>query len=251
MNATQRFSDRVENYVRYRPGYPSETLALLREHANLRPEPVVADIGSGTGISTKLFLEHGNMVYGVEPNREMREAAEKLLGGYPRFRSVDGSAEHTTLANKSVDLIVAGQAFHWFDRKKSKREFARILRPSGSVALLWNTRRADTPFAKAHENLLQEFGADYHEINHTNIDAETIRKFFEPAAVHVHRLKNEQLLDFDGLRGRILSCSYIPSAGQPRHEEMLAAITRLFDDHKQNGVVRIDYDTEIYLGQLG
>jgi SAM-dependent methyltransferase len=250
MDATQRFADRVENYVRYRPGYPDAVVPFLRDAAKLTRESIVADIGSGTGISTKLFLDNGNTVYAVEPNREMREAAERLLADYPNCRSGDGSAEATTLANKSVDLIVAGQAFHWFDRTKTRQEFARILRPGGRVVLMWNSRRDDTTFAQAYEALLTEYGTDYQQINHRNIDLPAIREFFAPAEVQVHRLPNAQVLDFDGLRGRILSCSYVPTENQPRYAPMLDAVQQLFDDFKQNGAVRIEYDTELYLGQL-
>jgi SAM-dependent methyltransferase len=250
MDATQRFSDRVENYVRYRPGYPADVVALLSDVAKLTRKSIVADIGSGTGISTKLILHNHNTVFAVEPNREMREAAERLLAEYPNFRSVDGAAEATTLTDKSVDLIIAGQAFHWFDRMKARQEFARILRPGGWVVLMWNSRRDDTPFAQAYEALLTEYGTDYQQINHKNIDLPAIREFFAPAEVQVHRLPNEQVLDFDGLRGRILSCSYVPTENQPRYAPVLDAVQRLFDDFKQNGKVCIEYDTELYLGQL-
>jgi SAM-dependent methyltransferase len=247
---TTRFSDRVENYVRYRPGYPNAVVSFLRDAAGLTNESIVADIGSGTGISTKLFLDNGNTIYAVEPNREMREAAERLLASYPSFHSVDGAAEATTLADKSVDLIIAGQAFHWFDRMKTRQEFARILRLGGWVVLMWNSRGDATPFAQAYEALLMEYGTDYQQINHRNIDLPAIREFFAPAEVQVHRLPNEQVLDFDGLRGRILSCSYVPTENQPRYAPMLSAVQRLFDDFEQHDKVRIEYDTELYLGQL-
>jgi SAM-dependent methyltransferase len=250
MDATERFSDRVENYVRYRPGYPSEVVSLLRDAVGLTRESIVADIGSGTGISTKLFLDHANTVYAVEPNRKMREAAERFLGRYPNFRSVNGTAENTTLADRSVDLIVAGQAFHWFDRQRSKQEFARILKPGGWVCLMWNARCEDKPFDQAYETLLQEYGTDYRQINHKNVDLAAIREFFAPAEVQAHQMPNEQVVDFDGLRGRILSCSYVPTESDPRHPPMLDAIRAMFDEYQQDGVVRIEYDTELYLGQL-
>ena len=149
-DSTRRFSSRVDNYVKYRPSYPPEVVELLAAECGLTPGALVADIGAGTGLLAELFLQNGYRVLGVEPNREMRQAGERLLGDYPHFTSIDGTAEVTTLADKSVDIITAGQAFHWFDREKARAEFARILRPGGWVALVWNERRVDaTPFLAA------------------------------------------------------------------------------------------------------
>src|SRR5579863_1256797 len=114
-NSTTRFSDRVEDYVKYRPHYPKKILSYLQDRYAFGPGWVVADIGSGTGISTELFLRFGNNVFAVEPNLEMRSKAEELLAAHPGFRSVEGTAEATGLPGSSIDLIVAGQAFHWFD----------------------------------------------------------------------------------------------------------------------------------------
>ncbi len=249
-DSTTRFSNRVENYVRYRPGYPAEVLTVLERAANLTPDSVIADIGSGTGISSKLFLDHGNKVYGVEPNREMREAAEKLLQAYPRFHSMHASAENTTLSDQDVNFVIAGQAFHWFDRNKAKREFARILFPGGWIVLIWNSRRKDTPFSQGYETLLQQFGTDYREINHKNIDAAAIADFFAPNRYQYAKLDNQQWLDRAGLLGRILSCSYMPTESHPHHAAMLHSVEQLFEDHQQGGQVCIQYDTELYFGHV-
>jgi SAM-dependent methyltransferase len=249
-NSTARFSNRVDNYIRFRPGYPAEVLAVLEREANLTADAVIADVGSGTGISSKLFLDHGNTVYGGEPNREMRAAAEKLLNAYPRFHSFDGTAEDTPLAENSVDFIIAGQAFHWFDRDKAKREFIRILRPGGWSVLMWNTRRTDTPFGKAYEALLHRFGSDYREIDHRNIDLAAIREFFAPGAHHLRKVDNVQVLDRDGLLGRILSCSYMPTDGHPQFAAMCAAVEQLFTNHQSAGQVRLEYETEFHFGQF-
>src|SRR5262249_24618794 len=139
-DVTQRFSSRVENYIKYRPGYPKDVIETLQSECGLIPDSIIADVGSGTGILTEMFLRNGNVVYGIEPNREMREAAARLLKDYPRFRSLSAQAEETTLDDASVDFITAGQAFHWFDRKKTRVEFARILKPRGRVSLIWNER---------------------------------------------------------------------------------------------------------------
>src|SRR5437870_2796600 len=147
----ERFSRRVENYVKYRPGYPGAVLDWLRQHCGLTADWVIADIGSGTGFLAELFLKNGNRVFGTEPNSEMRAAGETLLKKYSRFVSVDGSAEATGLDSSSVDLITAGQAFHWFDRPRARQEFERILKPGGWAALVWNERLINTPFLVAYD----------------------------------------------------------------------------------------------------
>lgn len=248
--STERFSNRVENYVRYRPGYPVEVLELLHAECGLNSDSVVADIGSGTGKLTELLLQSGGRVFGVEPNTEMREAGERLLKASPRFTSVAATAEATTLPNQSVDLIVAGQAFHWFDRERSRAELVRILKPGSWVALIWNDRRTDsTPFLLAYEELLQEFASDYNQVNHRNIDEEMLQQFFR-AEPKLRRFPYSQQFDFAGLKGRLLSSSYAPEQGQPKHEAMLARLQEIFDAHQQGGLVTFDYDTLVYYRRL-
>ncbi|WP_395738803.1 class I SAM-dependent methyltransferase [Prosthecobacter sp.] len=245
----QRFSDRVENYVRYRPSYPQELVAMLQREAGLVPQSVIADVGSGTGISAELFLRAGNVVHAVEPNREMREAAERLLAGFPNFHSVAASAQETTLADASVDFIVAAQAFHWFNTAETRAEFSRILKPGGRVVLIWNERKLDaTPFLQAFEQLLLTFGTDYTAIRHENVNAAALSAFFQGAYV-THTFANEQRFDFEGLKGRLLSSSYAPAEGQPRHEEMLAELRRIFDVYEVSGQVCFEYDTRVHVGR--
>ncbi|HLM61240.1 MAG TPA: methyltransferase domain-containing protein [Pyrinomonadaceae bacterium] len=249
-NTVERFSNRVENYVKYRPGYPKEILDLFTTKMNLREDSIVADIGSGTGISAKLFLENGNPVFGVEPNRAMREAAENFLEDYPNFRSVNGTAENTSLENESIDFVVAAQAFHWFEESKTRREFERILKDDGFIALIWNERRLDTTaFLKDYERLLVEFGTDYAAVRHENITKETLRNFFR-ADFEEAVFSNSQTVDFDGLRGRMLSSSYIPSEESPRFAEMIKNLESLFAEHAENGKIQILYDTKIFYGQI-
>jgi SAM-dependent methyltransferase len=250
LESTERFSSRVENYVKYRPSYPQAVIEILREECGLTPEWRVADIGSGTGISTELFLANGNPTYGVEPNGPMREAAESLLKGYPHFTSIDGTAEETTLPDSCVELVVAGQAFHWFDRNNSRREFARILRPGGWVALMWNERRMGVPFLDEYHQMLKDHSPDYEMVNHLNIDAETIGGFFSPGVFRVRTAEYEQVFDYEGLKGRLLSSSYAPEPGQPGHEPMIAELKRIFDEYQSDGRVRFEYETKVYLGQL-
>lgn len=249
LDPTKRFSNRVENYVRYRPGYPAEIISLLRDECGLTSASVVADIGSGTGKLAELFLNAGCRVFGVEPNKEMREAGERME--HPNFTSVDASAEATTLPAHSVDFVTAGQAFHWFDLDRCRPEFLRILKPGGWLVIIWNDRQDDTtPFLAAYERLLEQFGTDYAQANHRRSDKpEVIRPFFgnEPRFKNFH---NVQQFDFEGLKGRLLSSSYAPVSGQPKYEEMLNELKRIFDAHQKNGIVAFEYDTHVYYGLL-
>jgi SAM-dependent methyltransferase len=250
MDSTQRFSSRVENYIKYRPGYPAAILDLLKEKCGLTASSLVADIGSGTGILTELFLRNGHPVIAVEPNRDMREAAERWLGKYANFTSVSGTAESTTLKSQSLDFIAAGQAFHWFDREQSRREFLRILKPGGWVVLIWNERILVNPFAKAYELLLKTYGTDYEEVNHQHTDARVIGPFFGTSGYEQAAFPNKQMFDWGGLRGRLLSSSYAPEPGHPRHAPMLEALQTLFREHETGGQVAFEYDTLVYYGRL-
>jgi SAM-dependent methyltransferase len=250
-DATRRFSDRVEHYVRARPGYPETILAFLETTTGLRlvEGTIVVDVGSGTGLSSELFLRGGATVVGVEPNADMRRAAESLLAAYPHFRSIDGRAEETTLVAAGADLIVAGQAFHWFDHGAARREFARITRPPHWVALMWNTRRVtNTPLGEAYEGLVAEFGTDYHRVRHENIDPAELRNFFVAGTYRTARFDNPQTLGLDGFHSRLLSSSYLPGDGHPQRTAMLDAATRLFERHQQDGRVVVEYDTELHVG---
>jgi ubiquinone/menaquinone biosynthesis C-methylase UbiE len=249
-NTVERFSDRVENYVKYRPNYPSEVLQLFRNEMNLSENSVVADIGAGTGISTRIFAENGNEVYGVEPNELMREAAREFLQDFPNFRAIRGTAENTTLFDNSVDFVVAAQAFHWFDEANTRKEFKRILKDGGFVVLLWNERQLDTTaFLRDYENLLIEFGTDYETVRHDNITKENLLNFFQ-TDFRQAVFQNRQTVNFDGLKGRILSSSYMPSAENPRFEEMIKKLESLFAEHAENGRIDILYNTKIFYGRI-
>ena len=251
-DATTRFSRRVNDYVRYRPGYPEELETVLRRRVGYHRDMVVADIGSGTGISSRYFLDRGNPVYAVEPNSDMRSAAEEWLGTYSKFHSVAGRAEETTLEDRSVDLVVAAQAFHWFDAASARHEFARILRPRGAVVLLWNERKLDaSPFLVAYEELLQDISEDYRRIsrNEAATDA-SMDQFFGPERWGSEQFPNRQGFDLEGLIGRALSSSYVPLAGQPRHEEMLERLRRIFAQHAEDGRVWFEYATRLFWGYL-
>ncbi len=246
----ERFSNRVENYVKYRPDYPREILQIFRDEMNQQNDSIVADIGAGTGISARLFLENGNWVFGVEPNAAMRKAAENFLKDFPNFRSVDGMAENTNLENGTVDFVVAAQAFHWFNQTDTRTEFKRILNDKGYVVLMWNERQLDTTaFLRDYENLLIEFGTDYEKVRHENITKETLRSFFQ-TDFRQAVFQNKQTIDFDGLRGRMLSSSYIPSEENPRFPEMIKNLESLFAEHAETGKINILYDTKVFYGQI-
>jgi ubiquinone/menaquinone biosynthesis C-methylase UbiE len=211
----------------------------------------IADIGSGTGISSELFLKNGNAVYGVEPNKEMREAAERLLSAYKSFFSVNGTAEQTTLDDNSMDMIVAGQAFHWFDVAKAKREMVRILRPGRYVALIWNDRKTDAgPFLTQYDALLHKYCIDYGEVNHKNIDAKVMNGFFGKDNWEEKVFPNAQLFDLEGLKGRILSSSYAPPETHPNFQPLMDAMEELFSRYHSNGKVSLDYDTRVFYGKI-
>jgi SAM-dependent methyltransferase len=250
-DATERFGGRVEYYIKYRPGYPEEVLQFLQQELKLEPGAVIADIGSGTGISSELFLKTRHKVFGVEPNAEMRKAAETHLSRYPNFISIDGKAEVTGLPECSIDLIIAGQAFHWFDRELSKKEFIRILKPSGWVVLLWNDRRQDTSFENSYENVLKTYAIDYHVIDHRLITPETLARFFNSNQCGFKMFDNVQIFDFESLQGRVMSCSYMPMPHQPGFAEMIRALAELFDRFQENGAVTMGYNTLVYYGKVG
>ena len=250
MDPKDRFSDRVADYVRYRPGYPSGLILYLAELTGLTPDWVVADLGSGTGLSSRPFLEHGNLVYGVEPNDEMRAAAEALFADHARFVNVEGSAESTGLEAASVDVAIAGQAFHWFDVAAARAECLRIVRQPCWVALFWNVRLTEADaFARGYEELLERYGTDYERYRARRIRPEALRDFFGTPP-EARSMPNEQTFDFDGLRGRHLSSSYVPNAGHPEHEPMMRALRRLFDDHAVDGRVRFEYETQLFVERL-
>jgi len=250
-NATSRFSDRVENYILYRPGYPQEVMDTLKTACNLAPRHVVADIASGTGIWTRRLLENGNPVFGVEPNAEMREAGERLLAGFPKFTSVAGTAESTTLADQSVDFVTAAQAAHWFDRGRARREFLRILKPRGWLVLLWNERLTEsTAFLRDYERMLLTYGTDYQDIRHEKTTSE-VNQFFDPVPYQERVFEMRQEFDYAGIEGRLLSSSYAPGPDHPQHAPMLKELRRIFDEHAVSGRAAFEYKTRLYFARLG
>lgn len=252
-DSVQRFSKRAGDYARHRPSYPLSVIDLLAEETGLGPQSTVADVGAGTGILTALLLASGCTVYAVEPSAEMRAEAATALGHHPRRRSLDGRSEATGLPDASVDLVTAAQAFHWFEPVATRAEFRRILRPSGWVALIWNDRRDDaTPFMRAYGELLDTYGTDYKQVDHKYVaDRPALERFFAPAGFRHWSFPNFQALDFDGLVGRLASTSYIPAPGEAGYAGLLERAQALFAQQAEDGVVRIEYATQVFLGQLG
>jgi SAM-dependent methyltransferase len=250
MNSVDRFSSRVENYAKFRPGYPPGILDVLKSDCGLTKNSLIADIGSGTGLLSQVFLKNGNAVLGIEPNELMRAKAKQLLQSFANFKCVAGTAESTTLPDGSIDFITAGQAFHWFDQAAAKREFIRILKPRGWVVLVWNARRLDeTAFLRDYEGLLLRYSPDYPVVRHENVD-EGIASFFAPEPMKQVSLENGQRFDFEALKGRLCSSSYAPEPGDPNFELMLQDLEGIFNKYNENGVVNFDYDTRIYYGHL-
>lgn len=251
LKPTERFTTRVENYVKYRPGYPECIIDLFEEECGLTPEWKIADIGSGTGISTELFLKNGNPTIGVEPNDAMREAAEKFLEDYSNFTSVNGTAEETNLPDSSIDMVAAGQAFHWFHLPGTKREFKRILKENGWIVLFWNDRiTTGTPFLEAYEELLRDFSIDYDKANHRKMDEAVLTDFYSPHGYKMFVFDNRQSFDLEGLTGRFLSSSYAPEPGHPKHEPMIAELKSIFEENSKNGLVTFEYHTIVNVGKL-
>jgi len=250
LHPTLRFSSRVENYRKYRPGYPSEIIPLLKSECGLTRESIIADLGSGTGLFTEIFLKNGNTTFGVEPNAEMRKAGEQTLAGYPNFQSVDGTAESTTLPGRSVDFVVAGQAFHWFDRGKARPEFRRILKPSGWVVLAWNGYRMESSqMMTSYQALVAKYGTDYSEVQREVVGID-VESFYAPGSCKCARFSFTQRFDYEGLEGRLLSSSYAPEPDHPGYEAMLRDLRAVFDANQEDGHVNFDYETEVYYGRL-
>jgi SAM-dependent methyltransferase len=248
---TKRFSDRVANYIKYRPSYPHEVIAFLEKECSLPDQASIADIGSGTGIFTALLLQKGYKVYAVEPNEAMQAAAIEQFKDNKNFYAVGGTAEATTLPANSVDLVVCAQAFHWFDAQKTRVEFKRILKNSGYIALIWNNRDATIDnFSVAYENILKNDAIDYNKVNHRNINAIDFKAFFKDGLYQTVKYPNEQVFDETGFSGRAFSSSYVPQEGTEEGEKFRELLKDMFAKYNKNGKVSFYYQTEIYLGKV-
>jgi len=250
-HATTRFSNTVDAYVKYRPSYPVALIELLKRECQLSEASVVADIGSGTGILTKQLLDTGATVYGVEPNTEMREAAEVILKSESKFFSVNGTAEETTLDDQTINLVTAAQAFHWFDQVKVKAEFQRIIKPGGFCALIWNFRDdKNSALMAGYHAMLLKHGKDYDKVMAENISDDEVSAFFAPHELKTATFKNIQCFDWESFKGRLLSTSYSLKPGEPGFEAYMAAAKELFDQHQKNDRVEFLYRCVCYYGHF-
>ena len=226
-------------------------MAFFRRELGLAAPAVLADIGSGTGKLTRMLLETGYTVHGIEPNEAMRRAAEIDLEGFPGFVSRDGSAEATGLGPASLDAVVAAQAFHWFRIDETRREFSRVLKPRAPVVLIWNRRTEGSPFLRAYEDLLQRLGTDYGAVDHRKTtDSGVLADLYDDTGYRKKTYPHEQGLDWPALEGRALSSSYFPLPGKPNHEKMIDGLRRIFDTYERGGSVRFEYETEVFWGSL-
>lgn len=248
-NSVERFSNRVENYIKYRPHYPKEIITFLKNECAFDETKIVADIGSGPGISCENFIENGNTVYAVEPNDDMRKAAESVFSDAKNFKSIKGTAEATTLASNFADLIISGQAFHWFDKEACKIEFKRIIKDDGYAVLMWNDKISSNDFMKDYYELIKKYGKDYDKINHANVDDVIIGKFYSPFNFAKKYFRHSHPLDYAGLEGRLLSSSYIPLEGES-FEFMIRDLKNIFEKYNDNGKVEMGYETIVYYGKL-
>lgn len=249
---TSRFTDRVENYRKARPGYPNTIVDLLHENCGLTQQSILVDVGCGTGLLAQLFCGFGCKVVGVEPNQAMREAGQELLARYPNFQMMEGSAETIPLSGTSVDFITAAQAYHWFDQKEARHEFMRILKPNGWAVLIWNDREFQgSPFADAYESLVQRFGIDYGDVHQRGkATAASFEQFFGNSAFAKATFPNDQRLDHDRFVARVLSASYMPAAGHRQHEPMMEELQRIFRENAKDGFVEMKYTTSVIYGQM-
>lgn len=249
-DSTKRFSDRVEAYIKFRPDYPDKSIDWILAESRVDKSSCIADVGSGTGIFTRQLLQQGMKVIAIEPNEPMRLAAEKALSHELGFTSAHGTAEALPLETASADLITCAQAFHWFDLNRAKQEFARVLKSTGLVALIWNDRRTKgNAFLDAYERFLLTHGTDYAAVNHKQIGAIAFDRFFTGPWVE-QSFDNAQTLDAQGLQGRVISSSYMPAPGTGGHAAMLMDLDALFQEHAIYGRVKIEYDTTVFIGAV-
>jgi SAM-dependent methyltransferase len=244
-----RFTGRVEEYAKYRPGYPEQIINLLENKIEFNEAKDIADVGCGTGRLSRLFLTNGNLVFGVEPNEEMRVMSEKLLSKFINFISVDGTAEETKLADHSVDVITVGQAFHWFDLKQTRKEFKRILRKDGHVVIVWNERTNNTHVMKAVNKILKSLNQEHEEAEKNLVDKNLLSTFYGVEKVHTSTFPNFQMLDLAGLKGRIHSISYVPDSGS-EHKRIMGEVKDVFEKYNNGGLVKIEYTTKVFYGKM-
>ncbi len=247
-----RFDGKSNTYAKYRPSYPMESLDLIFGELGIDSGKVIADIGSGTGIFTKLLLERGNTVYAVEPNNDMRAKAESSLWLYDKFHSINGSAESTKLDDSSVDCITVAQAFHWFDVDLFKTECKRILKPHGTVILVWNSRDEEHIINKENEKINKAFCKNFIGFSggiSGPVKSQSISVFFN-GNYQFKSFENFIKFDKDGFIGRNLSSSYAPKENDPNYKEYIKSLEEMFNKYSENGTLSCPNYTKYYYGKL-
>ncbi len=221
----------MKDYSLYRPSYPAEAVDYVFNKLPVNADTVIADIGAGTGLFTELLLANNSPVIAVEPNAAMRAEADDRLRHYPNYNSVSGSAEETRLDDKSIDIIVAAQSFHWFNLPEAKREFARILKLGGKTVLIWNRRDSSgSEFLMEYETLLGSMIAEYSKVSHDRASDAVIEEFLGSEMVKAE-FSNYQDFDFRGFKGRLQSSSYCPIEGAEGYVELMVSMEELFQTH--------------------
>jgi ubiquinone/menaquinone biosynthesis C-methylase UbiE len=247
-NFIARFDGKSGVYSKYRPRYPSEILRILEREIGFTQKRIVADIGSGTGILSELFLENGNTVYCVEPNLEMRRTAEKNLKGFvPRYVSIEGAAEATNLRGDSIDLIAVGQALHWFDFVKARTEFRRVVKKRGHIAIVYNHRKEKGEVEMAYKTIVDKFARNRAKV--PDADDAYAAKFLS-AGFKKFIVPNSQTLDLQGMLGRLASASYMPNSTSPEWTKLKRDLRRVIDEFGSDGIATLHYDTVVYLGRI-
>ena len=240
INPTNRFTGRTDNYKAYRPSYPQQVVEYIKNIAAPSADVRIADLGAGTGIFSELLLQAAYSVLTVEPNTEMRQAAEEKLQHYANYISIAATAEQTTIAANSIDIITAAQAFHWFDLETIKQEFERILKPSGSVVLIWNIMRIDTAFMQAYKTFRKQYEEDI--VRPLRGDIAAINAYFAPLTCTEIIIPHSTFLTYDELQGLLLSSSLVNNSG----DEMLNGLRELFDTYAVDDKVEMRYNTMMY-----
>jgi ubiquinone/menaquinone biosynthesis C-methylase UbiE len=247
----KRFSGRAENYEKYRPSYPKEVLMELKTKISMTNDKIIVEIGSGTGKLSKILLEEGYKVYAVEPNDEMRNVAEKLLNDYRTFTSINGRAENTTLESNKADFIITAQAIHWFEPTKSLKEFHRILKPDGKLAVIWNQRDIQgSILQKKYEEILLKFSPEYRKMPHRNLDKFKMAEYIEPSSLKEYRCRYSQILTFAEMKGRLDSTSYVPKKDHHSYPALMNELDLFFKNFELNGKIEFPYVTRLFYGDL-